>query len=375
MTAPSSTLLHTPLYNLHTELQGRMVPFAGYEMPVQYPSGIKTEHLHCRNQAGLFDVSHMGQIVIRGNNVCKELEKLIPVDLEALAVNQQSYGLLTNETGGILDDLIITRWGEDEFFLVVNGACKHEDIAHLQAQLPESIELEHLQQQALMALQGPAAAGIMAEFSPEVTKLIFMHGTHTEIDGMDVFITRSGYTGEDGFEISVAGNHADTIARRLLSFESVEPIGLGARDSLRLEAGLCLYGHDMDIHTSPIEAGLGWSISKSRRAGGCKEGGFLGAEFILDQMVTGPTMKRVGLDIEGRAPVREGAVIQDLDGNEIGLVTSGGFGPSIERPLAMGYVMAEFASKETLVHAIVRDKARPARVCTMPFVAPKYFRG
>lgn len=383
MTDSAETLLRTPLYDLHIELGARMVPFTGYDMPVQYPSGIKTEHLHCRAQAGLFDVSHMGQVVISGPNVAQELEKLIPVDIEALAANQQSYGLLINETGGILDDLIITRWDEDRFFLVVNAGCKHQDIAHLRKHLPDSIQIDHLEDRALIALQGPAAKTVMAtlcsqsnsEHNSCATELTFMNGCHAQIDGADLFITRSGYTGEDGFEISVANSDAEKLAKMLLSFDKVEPIGLGARDSLRLEAGLCLYGHDMDEHTNPIEAGLGWAISKSRRIGGAKEGGFLGSEIILEQMANGASRKRVGLAIDGRAPVREGATIEDMEGNTIGVVTSGGFGPSIERPLAMGYVTTENSKIETAINAIVRDKARPAKVCKMPFVTPNYFRG
>ena len=374
---PSSTeaLLKTPLHALHLELGARMVPFAGYEMPVQYPAGIKAEHQHCRSHAGLFDVSHMGQIVVTGANAAKDLETLIPVDIEALATNQQSYGLLTHETGGIIDDLIITRWGEQQFFLVVNGACKHSDMAHIQSHLSAGVELAYLEDRALLALQGPAAKTVMADLCPDSTELTFMNGCRGSIESVEVYISRSGYTGEDGFEISVANSSAEKLARTLLSYDTVKALGLGARDSLRLEAGLCLYGHDMDIHTSPIEAGLNFSISKSRRLGGDKEGGFLGAEFILEQMKDGAPTKRVGLDIEGRAPVREDAIIEDMDGNEIGVVTSGGFGPSIERPLAMGYVSADHAALGTKVNARVRGKARPATVCKMPFITPDYFRG
>ena len=374
---PSSTeaLLKTPLHSLHLELGARMVPFAGYQMPVQYPAGIKAEHQHCRSQAGLFDVSHMGQIVVTGANAAKELETLIPVDIEALATNQQSYGLLTHETGGIIDDLIITRWAQEQFFLVVNGACKHSDMAHIQSHLSAGVELAYLEDRALLALQGPAAKTVMADLCPDSTELTFMNGCRGSIESVEVYISRSGYTGEDGFEISVANSSAEKLARTLLSYDAVEALGLGARDSLRLEAGLCLYGHDMDIHTSPIEAALHWSISKSRRLGGHKEGGFLGAEFILEQMKDGAPIKRVGLDIEGRAPVREDAIIEDMDGNEIGVVTSGGFGPSIERPLAMGYVSADHAALGTKVNARVRGKARPATVCKMPFITPDYFRG
>lgn len=375
MAAEQENLQCTPLYDLHVELGGKMVPFAGYKMPVQYPAGIIKEHLHTREQAGLFDVSHMGQLLISGEGVAEALEKLIPIDVAALGDNQQSYAVLTNDQGGILDDLIVTRWDDKRFFLVVNAACKEQDTAHLRANLGDSIELQPLEDRALIALQGPSAVDVLAELAPEVKKLIFMNGCHVQILGADCYVTRSGYTGEDGFEISMPADRAEAITRELLSFDSVEPVGLGARDSLRLEAGLCLYGHDMDANTTPVEASLIWAISKSRRLGGEKEGGFPGADVVLAQIASGANRKRVGLAVEGRAPVREGAIIQDLEGNEVGVVTSGGFGANIEAPVAMGFVSTEQAAIGTQLQAIVRGKPRPVTVAKTPFVPQRYYRG
>lgn len=366
--------LKTPLYDLHVELGGKMVSFAGYSMPVQYPLGIKGEHLHCRDYAGLFDVSHMGQLIIRGAGIALALEKLIPVDLEALAVNQQTYAVLTNEEGGILDDLIVCKWDEETFFLVVNAACKEQDIAHLKKHLPD-FEFEVLEDQALLALQGAKAREVMKKLSLPAGELTFMNGCETEIEGMPVFVTCSGYTGEDGFEISVAGGSADKLARVLLGFDEVDAIGLGARDSLRLEAGLCLYGHDMNSQTSPIEASLIWSVSKSRRAEGAKAAGFLGSERILNDIEQGVTRKRVGFLVEGRLPVREGAGIFDTQGNQVGEITSGGFGPSINAPVAMGYVPLSLAKLGTALTAKVRNKDIPITVAKTPFVPQRYFRG
>lgn len=375
MAAEQENLQYTPLYDLHVELGGKMVPFAGYKMPVQYPAGIIKEHLHTREQAGLFDVSHMGQMLISGEGVAEALEKLIPIDVAALGDNQQSYAVLTNDQGGILDDLIVTRWDEKRFFLVVNAACKEQDTAHLRANLGDGIELQPLEDRALIALQGPSAVDVLAELAPEVKELIFMNGCHVQILGADCYVTRSGYTGEDGFEISMPADKAETITRELLSFDQVEPVGLGARDSLRLEAGLCLYGHDMDANTTPVEASLIWAISKSRRLGGEKEGGFPGAEVVLAQIASGANRKRVGLAVEGRAPVREGAIIQDLEGNEVGVVTSGGFGANIEAPVAMGFVSMQQAAIGTQLQAIVRGKPRPVTVAKTPFVPQRYYRG
>ncbi len=370
----NTPLKATPLKDLHLELGARMVPFAGYEMPVQYPEGIMTEHLQTRGHAGLFDVSHMGQVVISGPGVAQALEALVPVELESLPINRQTYALFTNAEGGILDDLMITRWAEDRFFLVVNAACKEQDLAHLTANL-SGFDIDYLDGQGLLALQGPAAAEVMAEIAPAVCELVFMNGCHVTIDGADCFITRSGYTGEDGFEISVPAESAEALARKLLSFEQVKPIGLGARDSLRLEAGLCLYGHDLDITTTPIQASLLWSISKSRRPDGDKAGGFPGAEVIFREMAEGASRKRVGLQIDGRAPVREGAELVNEAGEQIGVVTSGGFGPTLEAPLAMGYVQAQYASVGTALSALVRGKPRPVTVVKMPFVPQRYYRG
>lgn len=364
----------TIFYDYHLQAGGKMVPFAGYLMPVQYSAGIKQEHLHSRDNAGLFDVSHMGQVIVKGEGAAQALEKLMPVDLEALEINQQTYATLTNEQGGVLDDLIVTRWAEDTFFLVVNAGCKHEDIAHIRNHLP-GFEVTYLGDRGLLALQGLKAKEVMAELSPEANKLIFMHGCHSSIDGIDCYITRSGYTGEDGFEISVDPVDAHKLADKLLSFEAVNWIGLGARDSLRLEAGLCLYGHDMDQQTTPIEAGIIWSISKSRRAGGAKQGGFLGAEVILEQIANGATKKRVGFLVDGRAPVREGAEIVDDAGNVIGAITSGGFGPTLQAPIAMGYVPAELSAVGTKHNALVRGVARPITIAKMPLVPQRYYRG
>jgi aminomethyltransferase len=364
----------TIFYDYHVEAGGKMVPFAGYLMPVQYSSGIMQEHLHCRDNAGLFDVSHMGQLIVRGAGAAQALEKLMPVDLESLQINQQTYATLTNEQGGVLDDLIVTRWAEDTFFLVVNAGCKQADIAHIRNHLPD-FEINYLGDRGLLALQGLKAKEVMAELSPEATRLVFMHGCHTSIDDIECYITRSGYTGEDGFEISVDPQDAHKLADKLLSYENVNWIGLGARDSLRLEAGLCLYGHDMNQQTTPVEAGIIWSISKSRRVGGAKEGGFLGTKVILDQIANGATKKRVGFLVDGRAPVREGAEIVDDQGNVIGAITSGGFGPTLQAPIAMGYVPAELSVIGTKLNALVRGVARPITVTKMPLVEQRYFRG
>lgn len=374
MTAEAATdLKRTAFYDLHIEAQARMVPFAGYAMPVQYPAGIMKEHLHARDQAGLFDVSHMGQIIVSGEGVAAALEKIVPIELEALAINQQSYALFTNPEGGIEDDLIITRWSEDQFFLVVNAACKQQDLAYLQKHLA-GFDVEYLEDQCLLALQGPAARDVMQILAPATTALFFMNGCHAAIEGVDCFVTRSGYTGEDGFEISFPAQSAELIARRLLACKQVEWVGLGARDSLRLEAGLCLYGHDMNAGTSPVAASLLWSISKSRRSDGTKAGGFPGAEIIFQQQQQGVPRRRVGFRGEGRAPVREGAEIVDAQGNTVGEITSGGYGPSIEAVVAMGYVNSDLAAMGTQLNAMVRGKPRPIVVSKMPFVAQRYHR-
>lgn len=369
-----TNLLKTPLYDLHMEFGARMVPFAGYAMPVQYSSGIMQEHLHTRAQAGLFDVSHMGQVLLKGADVIAALESIVPVDVAALEVNKQTYALFTNAAGGILDDLIITRWGEDELFLVFNAACKQQDLAHLRDHIGAAAVTE-LSDRALLAVQGPAAKDVLAELAPTSSELVFMSACKTDIDGIECYLTRSGYSGEDGFEISVPATHADVLARRLLAYEQVEAIGLGARDSLRLEAGLCLYGHDLRPDTTPIEAALLWSISKSRRPGGTKAGGYLGADVIEQQLADGVARKRVGLLAQGRAPVREGAELVDAGGKTVGKVTSGGFGPTLAAPVAMGYVDINAASVGTELNALVRGKRLPLSVAKMPFVAQRYHRG
>jgi aminomethyltransferase len=367
-------MLTTPLDSLHRELGGRMVPFAGYDMPVQYPTGIISEHLHTREQAGLFDVSHMGQVVLRGEHIDAALEALVPVDLVGLGDMAQTYALFTNESGGILDDLIITRWSGEEMFLVVNAACKEQDIAHMRAQLP-GFEVEYLPDRALIALQGPAARDVLSGWIPQAAQLTFMSGCHADFEGIDVFVTCSGYTGEDGFELSLPAASADGVARQLLADERVAPVGLGARDSLRLESGLCLYGHELDTTTTPVEAGLMWSISKARRADGERAGGFPGADAIFGQAATGPARKRVGLRVDGRRPVREGQSVLDPGGSVVGEITSACFGASVGQPLAMAYVEPGCAAPDTGLMVDVRGKSLPVTVCRMPFVPQRYYRG
>ena len=378
---PENDLLKTPLYDLHIGLGAKMVPFAGYEMPVQYPSGILAEHTQTRNAAGLFDVSHMGQVSLQAKegagheDVAKALETLVPGDIAGLKLGQMRYTLLLNKEGGILDDLMVSRSvsSEDDgsLFLIVNAACKTEDVAHLTASLGDSIDVVMMTDRALLALQGPKAAQVLARHCPAAERLTFMTSTSTEIDGVDCHISRSGYTGEDGYEISIRSDAALDLAKTLLSETEVEPVGLGARDSLRLEAGLCLYGHDIDTTTSPVEAGLNWAISKRRR----QDGDFPGAQRILSQLSDGTARKRVGLRPLGRAPAREGAEIADLDGKSIGTVTSGSFGPSLGGPIAMGYVQTSHAAPGTQVNLIVRGKAHPADVVPLPFVKQNYYRG
>lgn len=363
-------LLRTPLHDLHVELGARMVPFAGYSMPVQYPAGIMSEHRHCRSAAALFDVSHMGQILVTGEKAQAGLEALMPIDLSTLPEGQQRYALFTNSSGGVLDDLMVARLAEG-FMLVVNASRKHEDMAHLTENLAEGATAQLLEDQALLALQGPQAASVLARLSPGVDKLPFMHVADVEIAGFSCRVSRSGYSGEDGYEISVANADAAALARRLLEEEEVAPAGLGARDSLRLEAGLCLYGNDIDESTTPVEAALTWAVQKSRRTAG----GFPGDKVILEQIEKGVERKRVGLKAEGRAPVREGTAIEDKDGNTIGRVTSGGFGPSVEMPIAMGYVPPAFSAVGTELVARVRNKAVALEVVKLPFRAHNYYRG
>ncbi|OAF06190.1 glycine cleavage system protein T [Bradyrhizobium centrolobii] len=375
-----NSLRRTPLYGLHVSLGGKMVPFAGYEMPVQYPAGVLKEHLHTRTAAGLFDVSHMGQIALRPKSgrvedAAKALERLVPQDIMALAPGRQRYAQFTNEDGGILDDLMVANFG-DHLFLVVNAACKAEDEAHLRAHLSDDCTIDSLADRALIALQGPKAEFVLAKFCAEAPSMKFMDAGPHKVDGIECFVSRSGYTGEDGFEISVPAGDAERLAKALLENSDVLPIGLGARDSLRLEAGLCLYGHDIDTTTTPVEAALEWSVQKSRRTGGARAGGFPGAEKILSQFDQGASRRRVGLRAEGRAPVREGAPLfaDATSGEPIGKVTSGGFGPSLNAPVAMGYVPTAQSALGTQLFAEVRGQRLALQVAAMPFVKNTYKR-
>lgn len=371
-------LKRTVLYDLHLELGAKMVPFAGYEMPVQYPMGVLKEHLHTRAQAGLFDVSHMGQILLtarsgRVEEAALALERLVPVDVAGLAEGRQRYALFTNDAGGILDDLMVANRG-DHLFLVVNAACKEADFVHLAAGLPDC-DLGMVTDRALLALQGPAAEAALARLVPDVVEMRFMDVAIRQWDTAELWISRSGYTGEDGFEISVPNAFAGAFARKLLAMEEVAPIGLGARDSLRLEAGMCLYGHDIDEGTTPVEGNLSWAIQKVRRTGGARAGGFPGAARIIRELAEGPARRRVGLRPEGRAPMREGTEIYagPEGGAPIGTVTSGGFGPSIEAPMAMAYLPADLAEGAT-VYGEVRGKRLPAIIAPMPFQPTNYKR-
>ncbi len=389
-TTPAATtpLLKTALHALHVELGARMVPFAGYEMPVQYPMGVLQEHLHARTKAGLFDVSHMGQMKLVGPTAAEGLELLVPMDIVGLARYQQRYALFTDGAGGILDDLMVTHCG-DYLFVVVNAACKVHDTAHVRAELggpgKPGCDIVELDDHALLALQGPAAVDVMARLCPGVDTAgwLFMTARDVVVDGMRCFVTRSGYTGEDGFEISIENRCAERLARLLLAQPEVAPVGLGARDSLRLEAGLCLYGNDIDTHTTPIEGSLVWAISKARRTGGARAGGFPGDRRILAQLAAmrepssrdAVTKKRVGLVGVERTPVREGSVLVDADGNEIGRVTSGTFGPTAQRAVALGYVPPSHAAVGTTVTALVRGKSVAMTVAATPFVPNHYYRG
>ena len=371
-------LLTTPLNALHRGLGAKMVPFAGYDMPVQYPAGVMTEHLHCRAKAGLFDVSHMGQVILRAPGgyaqVASEMEALVPVDLLGLGEMRQRYGFFTNDQGGILDDLMLANRG-DHMFVVVNAACKAGDIAHMRAHLP-GCEVEEITDRALLALQGPAAEAVLDVLVPGVAAMRFMDVAILPSEFGDLWISRSGYTGEDGYEISVSDAQAEPLARALLAHDDVDPIGLGARDSLRLEAGLCLYGHDIDETTTPVEASLIWGIQKVRRAGGAREGGFPGAERILDEMVNGAARARVGLRPEGRAPMREGTQLFETaeDGEPVGLVTSGAYGPTIEAPMSMGYLPRPLATEGTVIYGEVRGKRMPVKVAKLPFTPANFKR-
>ncbi len=363
----------TPLHAMHVELGARMVPFAGYEMPVQYPGGIMTEHKHTRSAAGLFDVSHMGQITLTGPNRVSALESLMPVDIESLKPGQQRYAFFTNDAGGILDDMMVTNRGDD-LLLVVNAACKEDDLKHLQTRIGTQCDITHHTDRALLALQGPLAVNVLRTIAPDVANLEFMQASRAEIAGESCYVSRSGYTGEDGFEISMTNEACEAVARALLEFDEVLPIGLGARDSLRLEAGLCLYGHDIDTQTTPVEANLRWALSRARRVDGDRPGGYPGSDVIATQLETGVSSKRVGIQPAGRAPVREGAILTDATGATVGRVTSGGFGPSVDGPVAMGYVNTEMSETGSELGAIVRGKTLPVTVAKLPFSPHRYKR-
>ena len=363
-------LLRTPLHALHVELGAKMVPFAGYDMPVQYPAGVLTEHKHTRVAAGLFDVSHMGQVTLRGTGLAEALEALVPGDIAALAPGRTRYTLFTNEQGGILDDLMVTNAG-DHLFLVVNAACKTADIAHLRAGLPKGIALEYLEDRALLALQGPQAVAVMERLAPGAAAMKFMSWQKITVAGIACFATRSGYTGEDGFEISAPGAQAEALARKLLAEPEVAPVGLGARDSLRLEAGLCLYGSDIDTTTTPVEAALVWTMSKRRR----EQGGFPGADIVKKQLAEGASRLRVGIKPQDRAPARGHTPIVGESDVTIGEVTSGGFGPSVDGPIAMGYVRADLAKDGTALGLMVRGARRAASVVPLPFAPHRYHKG
>jgi aminomethyltransferase len=389
LSTTAETLHQTPLHALHLELGARMVPFAGYSMPVQYPSGVMAEHLHTRQAAGLFDVSHMGQLQLRGADAATALESLIPMDVVDLPVGKQRYGLLLNEAGGILDDLMFVNRdlaGGGDLFVVVNGACKVADLAHIRQHIGQRCEVIPCPELALLALQGPQAVQVMQRLAPGSEQLHFMTGARFSVrqgvggapEPIEIFATRSGYTGEDGFEISVHQEQAGTLARLLLAQAEVKPIGLGARNSLRLEAGLCLYGNDLDTTTTPVEAQLNWAIQKVRRSAGARAGGFPGADIVLAQLDGGnsaPSRRRVGLKALERIPVREHTVLQDTAGQAVGEVTSGLLAPSLDTPVAMAYVRSDLAVPGTRLDALVRGKCVPMEVVTMPFVPNRYYRG
>jgi len=372
-----ATLHRTALYDEHVKAGAKLVPFAGYEMPVQYPTGVLTEHNWTRTHAGLFDVSHMGQAFLVGPDhatTAAAMEKLVPADIASLKPHQIRYSQFLNVSGGILDDLMITRSayaGYDGWlYLVCNASRKEEDFAHIEKNLPANVKLQRGADMSLVALQGPKAEAGLAKLAPAVRDIPFMYYGEVSIDGIQAHVSRSGYTGEDGFEISIFDKDAPRLWQLLLANPDVKPIGLGARDSLRLEAGLCLYGHDIDDTTSPVEADLLWSIQKRRR----NEGGFLGVERVLKEIASGPSRKRVGIKPEGRAPAREGTVVTDMAGRQIGVITSGGFGPTANGPVAMGYVETAFSQAGTAIQLIVRDKPLPAQIVALPFVPHNYKR-
>ncbi|MEO1462022.1 MAG: glycine cleavage system aminomethyltransferase GcvT [Pseudomonadota bacterium] len=373
-----TTLRQTALHTLHVSLGAKMVPFAGYEMPVQYRLGVMKEHLHTRAKAGLFDVGHMGQVIIRGDSyeaAARGLEALIPIDIIGLALNRQRYGFFTNAEGGIEDDLMLANRG-DHVFVVVNAACKAADIAAIKAAVEPDVKVTELTDRALLALQGPSAERVLSALDPRARDMAFMDVVNLDLNGIEAWVSRSGYTGEDGYEISVPADGAEVIARALLDHPDVEPIGLGARDSLRLEAGLCLYGHDIDNATTPVEAGLTWAIQRVRRVGDDRAGGFPGADRILHEIENGVSRHRVGLLPEGRAPMREGVPLFAMvdDEEAIGAVTSGGFGPTVGGPVAMGYVAANYATPDTTIFGELRGKRLPVTVAKLPFVPANFKR-
>ena len=370
----SADLLKTPLHPLHVELGARMVPFAGYDMPVNYPGGIIAEHNQCRESAALFDVSHMGQVRLVGDDAAKALETLVPVDVLGLGLSQQRYALFTDASGGILDDLMVTR-REGDLLLVVNAGCKDADMRHLVTHIGHRCRMVPMPDHALLALQGPQAAAALGHLNPDVGRLVFMTGGSFKLAGTDAFVTRSGYTGEDGFEISVPAEAAVALTRALVNLPEVKPAGLGARDTLRLEAGLCLYGHDIDTRTSPVQAGLAWAIQKVRRPGGERAGHYPGAAAIESQLAQGATFKRVGLVGLERVPVREGTTLVDAKGHKLGIVTSGTIAPTVNKPIAMAYLSAEHTQPQHEVYAEVRGTRVPMRVALMPFVPHRYHRG
>ncbi|MGV8805333.1 MAG: glycine cleavage system aminomethyltransferase GcvT [Polaromonas sp.] len=380
---PPAALLKTPLHDLHVELGARMVPFAGYAMPVQYPAGLMAEHLHTRSAASLFDVSHMGQLRLVGADSAAALETLMPVDVIDLAPGRQRYGLLLNDDGGIIDDLMFfnrdyaDHASGGDIFIIVNGACKAGDIAHIEQKIGSCCSVIPMPEMALLALQGPQAAAALQRLQPGVAPLVFMSGGRFEIAGCDCFVTRSGYTGEDGFEISLPAAQADTLARALLAQPEVKPAGLGARNSLRLEAGLCLYGNDIDTTTTPVEASLNWAIQKVRRTGGARAGGFPGADKVLAQLADPASLprKRVALMASERVPVREPAVLKNMDGQAIGQVSSGLLSPTLNQPIALAYVQPDYAQVGTELFAMVRGKPVPMKVVATPFVPTRYHRG
>lgn len=371
-------LKQTPLHALHLSLGAKMVPFAGYEMPVQYPLGVMKEHIHTRTKAGLFDVSHMGQVIVQGpsyNAAAVGLEALIPVDILDLGENRERYGYFTNDAGGIEDDLMLTNRG-DHVFLVVNAACKSDDIARMKAQLDPNLTVTEITDRALLALQGPMAEDVLAGLDPRAAEMTFMDVATLTLKGVEAWVSRSGYTGEDGYEISVPSDVAERIAQALLDHPDVEPIGLGARNSLRMEGGLCLYGNDIDATTTPVEGALTWAIQKVRRKGGARAGGYPGADHIADQIANGSTRKRVGLLPEGRAPMREGVVLfaDETSAEPIGSITSGGFGPSVGAAIAMGYVTTDHASIGSTVYGELRGKRLALTVAKLPFTPANFKR-